>query len=195
MVSKGWNCVNSCYLARPFCFLTQSSFCACKCDFQWQNCIYINSLWLSVVGFHFQFLTGMAVCKWLQNCSVYCRLAAQANQKLTLNQPSKRQLQSSVINYPQSVLLSGKPFNLGTSPWHRQYVLMTSFLLLVIDGRFWFPVTITTVGSGSCVNDIHGPTGTLFQFYYSSMVSSVYLVSYSGYVVWIISGVTNGNLD
>ena len=32
-------------------------------------------------------------------------------------------------------------------------------------------------------NDVHNPTGALFQFYYNSMVLSVYLVSYPGYVV------------
>ena len=34
----------------------------------------------------------------------------------------QRQLQPSVIDYPQSALLSGKVFNLGALMWHRQSV-------------------------------------------------------------------------
>ena len=54
-------------------------------------------------------------------------------------------------------------------------VLTISSVLLTIAGQFSSPVDIAAAGSCSWVNDIHGPTGALFQFYYNSMVSSVYL--------------------
>ena len=44
-----------------------------------------------------------------------------------------------------------------------------------MDSRFWSPVAIPAAETYSYVNDIHNPTGALFQFYYNSMFSSVYL--------------------
>ena len=52
---------------------------------------------------------------------------------------------------------------------------MTSFIVLAIDGRFLSPVAIAAAGYCSYINNIHGPTGTLFQFYYNSMFSFIYL--------------------
>ena len=87
--------------------------------------VYTNSLWLSVVSFHFQFPT--VVKAWLcVNSYKALRFTVDKQHKrienLPLNQPSKRQLKPSAIDYPQSALLSGTPFNLGTSLWHRQCV-------------------------------------------------------------------------
>ena len=82
---------------------------------QQQNCIHLLSK--AVCGWLLFPLSysckGMAMCKQLQNSSVYCRLAAQANRKLALKQSGKHQLQPSTIYYPRSSLLSGEFLNLG----------------------------------------------------------------------------------
>ena len=58
-----------------------------------------------------------------------------------------------------------------------EHVPISSFIVVVIDGRFLSHVAIATAiyMRQLCVNDIHGPTGILFQFYYNITVSSVYL--------------------
>ena len=146
--------------------------------------VHTNSLWLFVVGFHFYYLT--VVKSWLWNNSYkILQITAATSELKTYFEKVEQALLSALCDQLSTICLAfWSFFPLGdffvASPEY-MYVLISSFIVVGIDGRFWSPAAIAAAECCSCIISI------LLQHH---GFIRLFRVSYPGYEVWIISDVT-----